>query len=324
VIGWGVVATGGIADVVTSDMRLVSGTAVRAVSSRDVHRASEFASRHEIPKAYGDYRELIADPSVDVVYVATPHSSHYSVAREALLAGKAVLCEKPLTVSLAAASELVAVARERGVFLMEAMWTRFNPLVRKLRQLVKDGSIGQVRSVHADFGGLFPSDLTHRVWDPAAGGGSLLDVGIYPVSLAHMLLGAPTDIVTHGLVRNGVDASAALLLRYPDGVFAQLSSSLIGDYPVQATIVGTKGRIELLPEFFRVTSMVVTHGTSQRVEEADLHGHGYTYQIAEVNERILAGDKESPEMPLDDTLAVMRTLTTALDQIGVIYPDTVR
>jgi predicted dehydrogenase len=320
VIGWGVVATGGIADVVTSDMRRADGTEVRAVSSRDIRRAAEFAARHEIAKSYGDYRELIADPAVDVVYVATPHSSHYAVTREALLAGKAVLCEKPLTVSLAAAEELVALARQQGVFLMEAMWTRFNPLVRRMRQLIKDGAIGQIRSVQADFGGLFPEDLTHRVWDPAAGGGSLLDVGIYPVSLAHMLLGEPAGIVTHGLVRNGVDAEAALLLKYPDGVFAQLSSSLIGDYPVQATIVGTKGRIELLPEFFKVSEMVVL---GER-ESISLDGNGYTYEIAEVNERILAGDTESPEMPLDDTLAVMRTLTTALEQLGVNYPNTVR
>lgn len=319
-IGWGVVATGGIADVVTSDMRLVDGTEVRAVSSRDPARAAAFAARHGIPRSYGSYQELLADPSVDVVYVATPHSGHYSVAKDALLAGKAVLCEKPLTVTLAAAEELVALARRQGVFLMEAMWTRFNPLVRRMRQLIADGFVGQIRSIHADFGALFPTDLAHRGWDPLLGGGSLLDLGVYPVALTQMLLGEPTGIVTHGLVRNGVDAQAALLLTYPDGVSAQLTSSIIAAHPVRAVVVGTAGRIELLPEFFRASEMSV-NGVSETVE---LTGHGYTYQIAEVNARLLAGDKESPEMTLDDTLAVMRILTTALAQLGVRYPDTVR
>ncbi|TCO58134.1 Gfo/Idh/MocA family protein [Actinocrispum wychmicini] len=323
-IGWGVVATGGIADVVTSDMKLVDGTEVRAVSSRDPRKAADFAERHGIPRSYGNNDELIADPSVDVVYVATPHSSHYEVAKAALVAGKAVLCEKPLTVTLAAAEELVALARQQGAFLMEAMWTRFNPLVRKLRQWVAEGVIGQIRGIHADFGALFPADPTHRGWNPLLGGGSLLDLGVYPVSLVQMLLGEPTAVVTHGLVRNEVDAQAAMLLRYPDGVSAQVTSSMISDHPVRATIVGTNGRIELSPDFFRVEEMVVQVGADRRVERVELTGHGYTYQIAEVNARVLAGDKESPEMTLDDTLAVMRILTTGLTQLGVRYPDTVR
>jgi predicted dehydrogenase len=324
-VGWGVVATGGIADVVTADMRLVDGTEVRAVSSRDIDRAARFAARHGIAKSYGNHQDLVADPDVDVVYVATPHSSHFAVARDALLAGKAVLCEKPLTMSSADTEELVGLARRQGVFLMEAMWTRFNPLVRKLRQLVKDGAIGQVRSVHSDFGAVFPEDLTHRIWDPALGGGSLLDVGVYPVAFAQMVLGEPEEVIARGTLHNTVDAEAALLLRYPGGEFAQLTSSAVGHYPVTAMVVGTAGRVEILPEFFRATEMVVTRaGAEPERETLDLWGSGYTYQIAEVNERLAAGDKESPEMPLDDTLAVARVLTEALTQLGVSYPDTVR
>jgi predicted dehydrogenase len=318
VIGWGVVATGGIANVVTSDMLLVDDTEVRAVASRDIGRAQEFAAKYGIAKPYGDYRELIADPGVDVVYIASPHSGHYDVAKEALLAGKAVLCEKPITVTLAAAEELVAVARDRGVFLMEAMWTRFNPLVRKLRGLVADGAIGEVRTVQADLGAVFPTD-------PMLGGGSLLDVGIYPVAFTQMLLGEPAEIVTHGLVRNEVDAHASLLLRYPDGVSALLFSSIVASCPSKATVVGTKGRIELGAPFFATREMVLTvEGSDPVVEKNDLWGNGYTYQIAEVNERVRNGDKESPEVTLDDTLAVARILSTALAQLGVSYPDTVR
>jgi hypothetical protein len=157
VIGWGVVATGGIANVVTSDMLLVDDTEVRAVASRDLGRAQGFAAKYGIPKPYGDYRELIADPDVDVVYIASPHSGHYDVAKEALLAGKAVLCEKPITVTLAAAEELVTIARDRGVFLMEAMWTRFNPLVRKLRRLVADGWSARSGLSRPTWGALFPT-----------------------------------------------------------------------------------------------------------------------------------------------------------------------
>ncbi|MBP2321189.1 putative dehydrogenase [Kibdelosporangium banguiense] len=320
-IGWGVVATGGIADVVTSDMKLVPDAEVRAVSSRDSAKAAAFASRHGIPRSYGDYHDMLRDPDVDVVYVATPHSSHHVVARNALLAGKAVLCEKPLTVSLRDAEDLVSVARKQNVFLMEAMWTRFNPLIRLLRKLVADGVIGSIRSVHADFGEPFAHNPAHRLWDPAAGGGSLLDLGVYPVSLAQMLLGEPESVASHGSLIDGVDAEAALLLRYPNGVSAHLSSSLVGNYPIAATVVGTAGRIEIPPVFYRPTELVVIRPDALPERHTlELHGFGYQYQIAEVDERMTAGDKESPEMPLEETLAVMRTLTEALDQLGVSYP----
>jgi predicted dehydrogenase len=306
-------------------MRLVAGTEVLAVSSRNIERAAAFASRHGIPKFYGDYRELIEDPEIDVVYVATPHSGHFDVAKDALLAGKAVLCEKPLTVTLEAAEELVGIARKQGAFLMEAMWTRFNPLVRRLRQLVRDGAIGEIHSIHADFGVRFAYDPEHRLWNPALGGGSLLDLGVYPISFAQMLVGEPESLVAHGQLRNGVDAEAGLLLRYPSGVFAHLYSSLIALKAVGATVVGTAGQIELPPYFYRPTELVLLRPGREPVRETlDLAGNGYEYQIAEVNERVLAGEQESPEMPLDDTLAVMRTLSEALRQLGVTYPNTVR
>ncbi|ONI78717.1 oxidoreductase [Actinosynnema sp. ALI-1.44] len=318
---WGVVATGRIADVVTSDMALVPDVEVLAVSSRSTHKAEEFAREHGIPRFYGDYHDLLADPDVDVVYVATPHSSHYIVARNALLAGKAVLCEKPITVGMKDAEKLVDLARKQNVFLMEAMWTRFNPLVKLIRDLVTDGAIGTVRSVHADFGAPFAHDPAHRLWDPAAGGGSLLDLGVYPVSFAHMLLGEPKSVAVQGTLIDGVDAEAALMLRYPDGVFAQLSSSLVGYYPIAATIVGTAGRIEIPPVFYRPTEFtVVRPGQDDEKHALELAGHGYQYQIAEVVERVTAGEVESPHMPLDETLAVMRTLTEALDKLGVNYP----
>ncbi|SMD26821.1 Gfo/Idh/MocA family protein [Kibdelosporangium aridum] len=318
---WGVVATGRIADLVTSDMALVPDAEVLAVSSRSTPKAEQFATRHGIPRFYGDYHDLVADPDVEVVYVATPHSSHYIVARNALLAGKAVLCEKPITVSLKDAERLADLARKQDVFLMEAMWTRFNPLIKLVREMVADGVIGAVRSVHADLGTLFAHDPAHRLWDPAAGGGSLLDLGVYPVSFTHMLLGEPRSIATHGTLIDGVDAEAALLLRYANGSFAQLSSSLVGHYPMTATVVGTAGRIEIPPPFYRPTEFtVIRPGQPDETHSMQIDGHGYQYQIAEVTKLVQAGRTESPDMPLEETLAVMRTLDEALDQLGVSYP----
>lgn len=315
-VRWGVIAPGWIADVVTGDMLRVRDSEVLAVSSRALPRAQAFATKHGIPRAYGSTAELLADPDIDVVYVATPHGQHHEVTRAALEAGKHVLCEKAFTLTVEQAEDLVALARERGLFLMEAMWTRFNPLIRELRKLVADGAIGEVRAIHADFGFVHDYDPEHRLWDVAAGGGALLDLGVYPVSFTHMLLGEPAFISAHGsLAPNGVDADSGLLLGYPNGAHALLTCSLRAASEAKALVVGTKGRIDLPELFFRPDVMVV-NGTEHRIE---LDGAGYIYQLQEVVDRIVAGETESPEMPLDDTVAVMRTLCTALEQLGVRY-----
>jgi predicted dehydrogenase len=315
-VRWGVIATGGIADVVTSDLLRVPGAEVVAVSSRALPRAQEFAAKHGIPRAYGSYDDLLADPDVDVVYVATPHAQHHEVARAALLAGKHVLCEKAFTLTLEDAQDLVGLARDRGLFLMEAMWTRFNPLIRRLKTLVAEGAIGELRAVHADFGFTAGYDPEHRLWNPALGGGALLDLGVYVVSFAHMLLGVPESVTVHGsLAPTGVDADAALLLGYSDGAHALLTCSLTSTPETRAVVIGTKGRIEV-PEPFYNPAAIVVNGVEER---AELDGVGYTYQLREVTERITAGDLESPEMQLDDTLAVMRTVTIALNGLGVTY-----
>ncbi|WP_189221114.1 Gfo/Idh/MocA family protein [Saccharothrix coeruleofusca] len=316
-VRWGIVATGGIADVVTADLLRVAEAEVLAVSSRQLPRALEFAAKHGIPRAYGGTAELLADPDVEVVYVATPHAQHYEVTRAALEAGKHVLCEKPITLDLAGARDLVDLARERGLFLMEAMWTRFNPLIRELRGLVAEGVVGEVRSVRADFGFVHEFLPQHRLWNLALGGGSLLDLGVYPVAFAQMLLGEPAVVHAHGsLAPTGVDAEAALLLGYPDGAHALLTSTLTTAPAASATVYGTKGRIDV-PDRMYNPDRIVVNGEERR---AEIEGSGYTPQLREVVARVRAGDTESPEMSLEDTLAVMRTMTTALDQLGVRYP----
>ncbi len=229
-----------------------------------------------------------------------------------------MLCEKPFTLSVQDARELVDLARERGLFLMEAMWTRFNPLVRRIRELVAGGAIGDVRAVHAHFGFTAAYDPEHRLWNPALGGGALMDLGVYPVSFAHMVLGEPESVTVHGsLAPTGVDADAALLLAYPGGAHALLTCSLISTPEVRATIVGSGGRIEV-PEPFYNPAVIVVNGVEER---AELDGKGYTPQLVEVTQRISNGYTESPEMPLDDTVAVLRTLTTALKALGVDYAN---
>ncbi|APU14423.1 MULTISPECIES: Gfo/Idh/MocA family protein [Actinoalloteichus] len=315
---WGIVSTGAIASVVAEDLHRVAEIEILAVSSRTQARAEEFAATHRIPRAYDDYRLLLADPDVDVVYIATPHAAHHEVAKAALLAGKHVLCEKAFTLTAEQAQELVTLAAERSRFLMEAMWTRFNPLIQRLRTLVADGEIGVLRTVSADFGFAVPYDPAARLWDPVQGGGALLDLGVYPVSFAHMLLGEPTGVEVHGsLAPNGVDAESGLLLRYPAGAHAVLRSSLTASLHARASVSGTLGRVDLADPFFRPTEMTVTvHGAEPVTHRLELDGAGYTYQLREVCLRIRAGEIESPHQTHAETVAVLRTLGTALAGLG--------
>lgn len=267
-IGWGVVATGGIAHTVTGDLKLLENSDVVAVSSRTFSRARAFADSFDVPRAYDSYEALITDDAVDVVYVATPHPQHVPVVRAGLEAGKAVLCEKAMTASLADTESLVALARDKGVFCMEAMWTRFTPLIIKARSLVGDGAIGDVRSLRADLGFIAPDDPSSRLWDPALGGGALLDVGIYPVAFAQMVLGSPAEVVAAGaLTDQGVDADASLLLTWSGGQRALLDASFVAPLEGGASIVGTTGRIDIPPRFHHPTRIVHVDAPNRGVED---------------------------------------------------------
>lgn len=326
-IGWGVVATGGIAHAVTGDMKLLEDSTVAAVSSRSLERARRFADEFDIASAYDDFEAVIADEAVDVVYVATPHPQHVPVVRTALEAGKAVLCEKAFTTSLRDTEDLVKLAGDRGVFCMEAMWTRFTPLIVKTRELVADGAIGDVRSVHADLGFLAPDDPSHRLWDPKLGGGALLDVGIYPVAFAQMLLGVPDTVQVAGaLTERGVDAEAAVTLSWAGGRRALLDASLISPMPGAAAIVGTEGRIEIQPRFHHPTRIVHVRVPERGVEEPTVYestpeGRGYVPMLRAVAEAVRSGRTQRREMSLNDTVEVMHILQRAMDGLGVTYPD---
>ncbi|WP_051426082.1 Gfo/Idh/MocA family protein [Jiangella gansuensis] len=326
-IGWGIVATGSIAHSVTGDLRLLENSRLAAVSSRLHFRAEEFARQYGVERAYDDVRALVEDPAVDVVYVATPHAQHPPVVELALEAGKAVLCEKAFSTSLAETTRLVELARDRGVFCMEAMWTRFNPLIVQLRQLVADGVIGDVRSVSADLGFVAPHDRSHRLWDPAQGGGVLLDVGIYPVAFAQMLLGAPQDVTVSGsLNEQGIDAEAGMLLRWTGGARAHLEASLVSPVPGSALVLGTTGRLEVPPRFHHPSLLRHVNTPGRGVEEVreielEAEGRGYVPMLRAVAQAVREGRTECPEMPLSDTVEIAAILDEALGLLGVEYPE---
>jgi predicted dehydrogenase len=314
---WGILGTGAIARTFTEDLLLL-GHEVVAVGSRAPETAEAFAGRYGIGRAYGSYAELAADDQVDVVYVATTHNVHHTAARTCLEAGRAVLVEKPFTTTTADAEDLAALARQRGLFAMEAMWTRFNPVIVKLRELVADGAIGEVKAVYADFSENFPFEASHRLWAPELAGGALLDLGIYPVSFAWMVLGDPDTVqavTTPG--PTGVDANTGILLGYGSGAVALLHCGLLTRSPQTATVSGTTGRIEVASQFWRPTALTLHRdGAEPETYEAELAGHGYTYQAEEVARCIGAGLTESPVMPLDETVAIIRTLDTVADRLS--------
>ncbi len=322
-IRWGVVGPGRIAENLVQDFAVVDGARVSAVASRSIDRAHAFAGRHGIERAYGSYAELLADPDVDVLYVATPHPQHHAIALAAIRAGKALLVEKTFTATTAGAREVVDLARESGVFVMEAMWTRFQPAIVALRDLVADGAIGEVRSVQADLGVAKEYDPADRMFDLALGGGALLDVGVYVASFAQMLLGTPERVVAAGsLFPSGADAEASLLLDYGDGRTATLMASLRTFLPGQARVFGTTGWIDVLPRFHHPTTIVLHRGSAEpeTITRPTL-GAGYAHELVEVVECLRAGRTESAVMPLADTLAVQALLGDAAEQLGVRHAE---
>ncbi|MES9505337.1 Gfo/Idh/MocA family oxidoreductase [Streptomyces sp. NPDC000609] len=325
-VRWGVLATGGIAAAFTEDLRSMPDMEVVAVASRTDASAQEFAQRFGIPRAYGSWAGLAADEEVDVVYVATPHSAHREAAALCLEAGKHVLCEKAFTLNAREADELVKLARDRGLFLMEAMWTYCNPVVRRMTELVRDGAIGEIRSVQADFGLAGPFGPGHRLRDRALGGGALLDLGVYPVSFAHLLLGEPDRVQADAVLSpEGVDLHTAMVLGWSEaGASALLNCSIVADTPQTAAVTGTKGRIEF-PRGFFYPERFVLHRAGREPEEftagaAGAGLRGLQFEQAEVVRALRAGETESPLVPLDGSLAVMRTLDAVRDRIGVRYP----
>ena len=311
---WGVIGTGMIAGMFTDDLRLTDSGAMVAVGSRARDTAERFGEEHGVANRHGSYEELVADPQVDVVYVATPHPWHLEHARLALAAGKPVLVEKPLTMNAVEARELVAAARESGLFAMEAMWTRFLPHIREVNCLLAEGALGEILSVIADHGVWFRRDAEHRIFKPELGGGALLDLGVYPVSFASMVLGKPERIVS--LVEpafTGVDGQSSMIFSYAGGAQAVLTTNSLAESPVRAAIVGTQARIEIDRPFYRPSAftLIPREGAPRRFEPPH-EGNGLRHQADEVARCLAEGLRESPLMGLDESISIMEMIDAVL------------
>ncbi|WP_426623039.1 Gfo/Idh/MocA family protein [Leifsonia sp. McL0607] len=319
---WGVIGPGGIAADFTDALHAHTSQRMVACGSRSPERAAAFAAAHGIERAHGSYEALVADPDVDVVYVATPHSEHLEHALLAIRAGKHVLIEKPIAATAEQARVIAAAARAAGVFAMEAMWTRYLPQTDIVRQLLADGVLGEVRVVTADFGGRAPFDPTGRLWNPALAGGALLDLGVYVVSWASFALGAPAGIIATGtLASTGVDEQVALVLTSARGGQALLSTGLRAGTPSLAAIAGTDARIELDSPFWGASGLRVFRADGRLAAQwtdpyGRPHRQGMSYEAAALARFVAEGRTESPLHSLDEAVSALTTIDEARRQLG--------
>ena len=322
---WGVLGPGGIARKFATGLQVLPDHALVAVGSRSQERSDLFGDEFDVPRRYASYEELVADPEIDAIYVSTPHSFHKEHTLLCLAHGKHVLTEKPFALNEAQGVDMVAAAHKAGLFLMEAMWTRFLPIIVEARRLLDEGAIGSLRMVQADFGFRTSFNPSGRLFDPALGGGALLDVGVYPVALAHMLLGAPTRVAALAEIgASGIDEQTGILLGYPGGPLALLSTAVTTNTPHEATLMGTEGWIRLSAPWWVGKELVL-----QRAGREPEHvvrpylGNGYGHEANAVAESVRAGKTEHPVMSLAESLAILRTMDRVREQIGVRYPGDV-
>jgi predicted dehydrogenase len=319
---WGIIGTGGIAKAFARDLSYFNSHIVQAVGSRSLEKAGVFALEFPGCTSYGSYEELVADPMIDAVYVATPHPQHVANTILALKAGKPVLCEKPFAVNAIEAQAMVATARENDVALLEAMWTRFLPHIAQVREILSSGAIGEVVNDEADHGQYLIDSKNPRLTEPSLAGGALLDLGIYPVSFAHLVLGTPARITATGaLTEKGVDSQTSAIFDYDNGAQAVITTTLITGTPCRANIAGTLGRIEIDRTFYNPANMrlVMRDGTTTEYPNT-YKGHGLREQAAELERMVRNGEIESPLLTHKMTIEIMQSLDEIRTQIGLRYP----
>lgn len=319
---WGILGAGNIAKKFCAGVQALADHELVAVGSRSQEKADQFGNQFNISHRHSSYEALVADPAVDAIYVATPHPMHKENSLLCLRHGKHVLCEKPFTINAAEAKVVIDEAHRLKLFLMEAMWTRFVPAVIEAKRLIDEGAIGEVRMINADFGFRAGFNPASRAFDPALGGGGLLDVGVYPISLASMLLGRPNRIATLAeLGRTGVDEQSAFILGYPDGQLATLYTAVRTNTPQDAVIMGTDGMIRIHPPFWIPKKLTLTQpGKGAQEMEIPYEANGYNYEAAEVANCVRASKLESAVMPLDESLQIMETMDAIRAQWGLKYP----
>lgn len=318
---WGILGPGGIARAFAKDLTMISGHAIGAVGSRSFENAQKFSAAFG-GTAYGSYEELVADPTIDAVYVATPHPAHHDNVVLALNAGKPVLCEKPFSVNAKQAQSMIDAAARNKTALMEAMWARFLPHYAKVREIVDSGVLGPILSIHADHGQRLADQGIPRLIEPALAGGALLDLGIYPVSFAHMILGNPMHIASQAVMTDkGVDAQTSMIFTYQDGAQAVLTTTMIEQTPCRAVVAGLHGWLEIDRTFYNPAAMRVVLNDGTVTEYPNNYtGHGLREQAETFKQLVLAGKLESEILTWKDTVDIMKTLDTVRAQIGLKYP----
>lgn len=324
-IRWGIIGCGHIAEKFAVSLAALEQGKLVAGASRTPGRAAAFGDKYGFQKAYTDYEALVSDPEVDAVYVATTHNFHYENAKLCLENGKHVLCEKPMTVNAAQSKELVELARDKQLFLMEAVWTRFLPAIRKMKELLDKGVIGEVTTVHCDFGIQADCDDSHRLRNPDLAGGALLDLGIYPITFASVVLGCNPKNVTGSAIMTdlGVDERSFYFLEYDGKQRAVLSSSFTEKSPIEARVYGTEGILRVPPDFLGATKLEIYKKDAAEPKTLEFpcpEMERFKYEIAEAMECMAAGKIESDILPHAETLAVMDIMDTLRAQWGLTYP----
>ncbi len=319
---WGILGTGGIAHAFAKDLAALNNHTVSAVGSRTLEKAEKFAKEFGDATAYGSYEELVGDENIDAIYVATPHPMHRDNVILALNAGKPVLCEKPFSVNAKEAREMFDAAAKNKVALMEAMWARFLPHYSQIREIIESGVLGAITTIHADHGQRLADQNIARLVEPSLAGGALLDLGIYPISFAHMVLGVPQKITsTSVMTEKGADAQTSIILDYKNGAQAILNTTMIVQTPCTAVVAGVDGYIEVDRTFYNPTSMRLVLFNGEITEyPRNYQGHGLREQALEFERVVRSGEVESPILTRKDTEEIMEIMDTVRKQIGLKYP----
>jgi len=321
IYNWGIIGAGNIAAQFTEDLKLLPQANLKAIASRSAERASAFAKKHSIPVHYGTWEEISEDPEIDIVYVASYHPFHFENTLACLKTGKAVLCEKPFTMNSKELAILVKTARENNVFLMEAIWTRFLPSTKRVLEIAGSGELGKIVNIYADFGFRLEFDPSHRLFDPAKGGGALLDIGIYPVFISMLMAGKPVNIKAKAcFAESGVDHSGNLIFQQKDEVISSLNYTLVTDAPVEANLLFEKGWIRM-ESWWLTPGPISIHRHGQESEKIEFPepGNGYHYEAAEVMRCLDEGLIESPSLPLEFSTGIMQTLDSIREICEIKY-----
>ncbi len=321
-VNWGIIGTGNIAHQFAKGLQHANGAVLLGVGSRSQQSADGFANEYDIPRSYSTYQQLIDDPEIDIIYISTPNNLHYENTKTCLNAGKAVLCEKPFTINLEQAKELVQLARDKNLFLMEALWSRFFPAYKQMQDWLKAGTIGNVEMLSANFGFYADYKADSRLYDPELGGGSLLDVGIYTLALALHVLGSVKSILAQAdLSSTGVDENLAVILQHQNGGTSVLQSSFRTNLVNHAAINGTKGYIRIPDPFWQPDTLYLCMNEQHEEKfEFPFQSEGYQFEAEAAQQCLLKGKIESEIVPHKDTLEIMELMDTIRNDIGLKYP----